>query len=332
MTESTADNREESRLGQLRETLPSGARETLVSLEGIGKSYGERVALDGLDLALRRGEVLGLLGPNGAGKSTTLRILSGVLTPSRGHVRIGGIDLQRNPKEAKALLGFLPEQPPLYPELTVDEYLGFCARLRGLTGNAARQAAARAKGRCGLESNGRRLIGNLSKGYQQRVGIAQAILHEPPLVILDEPTSGLDPNQIRDIRDLIAELGRERGVILSTHILPEAQSLCSRVAILHQGRKVFEGTPHAPPAAGQGETLLVELETPPAPEQITEIAGVTACEPLDEGRWRLWLAPAGERARIAQTLTRWGLRELTSERPSLEQVFVRLTSGEGFAR
>jgi ABC-2 type transport system ATP-binding protein len=302
--------------------------EPLVRLQGLGKSYGDRVALDGLDLELRRGEVLGLLGPNGAGKSTTLRILSGALAPSRGRVRIGGLDLEREPKRAKALLGFLPEQPPLYPELTVDEYLGFCARLRGIGGAAVASAAARSKGRCGLAGSGRRRIGNLSKGYQQRLGIAQAILHDPPLVILDEPTSGLDPNQIRDIRALIAELGRERGVILSSHILPEVQGLCSRVAILHRGRKAFEGDPNAPLAGEPGETLRVALAQSPTVAEIAAIAGVAGCEPLGEGGFRLRLVAGAERPPIAQALVRWGLREFTPERPTLEQLFTRLTSGE----
>jgi ABC-2 type transport system ATP-binding protein len=311
----------------------SVAEPLLVRVEGLGKFYGARVALDGLHLELRRGEVLGLLGPNGAGKSTTLRILSGVLAPSRGRVRIGGIDLEREPKRAKALLGFLPEQPPLYPELTVNEYLGFCARLRGLAGAAVQGAVMRARKRCGLEASGGRRIGNLSKGYQQRVGIAQAILHDPPLVILDEPTSGLDPNQIRDIRALIAELGRERGVILSSHILPEVHSLCSRVAILNQGRKAFEGDPNAPLGGTAGEDLLVELARPPAGEALAVLPGVVRCEHLGRGRFRLRLAPGADRPILAVALTPWGLRELTPERPTpeqptLEQLFTRLTSGE----
>jgi len=299
--------------------------DTLVRLEGVSKRYGDRRALEAVDLTLRRGEVLGLLGANGAGKSTTLRILAGALAPSAGRIRIDGIDLAKEPKRAKALLGFLPEQPPLYPELTVDEYLGFCARLRRIGGS---RAIERAKARTGLDASGRRLIANLSKGYQQRVGIAQAILHDPPLVILDEPTSGLDPNQIREIRDLIAELGRDRGVILSTHILPEVQSLCSRVAILHAGHKVFEGAPDAPFNENEGETLLVELETAPETETLGGIEGVTACERIGGNRFRLTRAPVGDRARIAQALTGWGLREFTPERPGLEQIFVRLTSGD----
>jgi ABC-2 type transport system ATP-binding protein len=223
----------------LPEGLAAMSNEILVSAEKLNRFYGRKPAVIDLDLELRQGEILGLLGPNGAGKTTTLRMLAGCLAPSSGRVRIRGFDMADEPSRAKARLGYLPERPPLYPELTVDEYLGFCARLHGVARGGRRAALASAKRDCGLADTGRRLIGNLSKGYQQRVGIAQAILHRPDVVILDEPTVGLDPNQIREIRGLIARLGGQHSVLLSSHILPEIRAACTRVAIIHDGRVVF---------------------------------------------------------------------------------------------
>ncbi|MBU1691151.1 MAG: ABC transporter ATP-binding protein [Gammaproteobacteria bacterium] len=212
-----------------------------VSAKDLSRSYGTRIAVRDVSFELRQGEVLGLLGPNGAGKTTTLQMLAGCLAPSTGSVDICGINLLENPREAKALLGYLPETPPLYRELTVDEYLRLAARLHRIPKNAIANATEKARQRCGLTEVGKRLIGNLSKGYQQRVGIAQAIVHNPRVVILDEPTVGLDPIQIREIRSLIRELGGEHSVILSTHILPEVESVCDRIQIMHQGKLVFSG-------------------------------------------------------------------------------------------
>lgn len=192
-----------------------------------------------IDFELRQGEVLGLLGPNGAGKTTTLQMLAGCLAPSTGAIEICGINLLEHPRQAKALLGYLPETPPLYRELSVEEYLRLAARLHRVPRNEIAAAVNKTKQRCGLSEVGKRLVGNLSKGYQQRVGIAQAIVHNPRVVILDEPTVGLDPIQIREIRSLIRELGGEHSVILSTHILPEVESVCDRIQIMNQGKLVF---------------------------------------------------------------------------------------------
>jgi len=207
----------------------------------LSRRYGTRVAVDALDLDLHPGEVLGLLGPNGAGKSTTLQMLSGNLAPSSGSVEICGVDLSEQPEAAKANLGYLPEIPPLYRELTVGEFLRLAARLHRVPKAELDVAVRQALQRCGLDEVAQRLIGSLSKGYRQRVGIAQAIVHNPSVIILDEPTAGLDPLQIRDIRELIGALGRTHSVILSTHILAEAEALCDQVLILHQGRTVFSG-------------------------------------------------------------------------------------------
>ncbi len=217
------------------------------------------MAVAELDLCLWPGEVLGLLGPNGAGKSTAMRILSGSLAPDAGQIEICGIDLFEHPLAAKTHLGYLPEIPPLYRELAVDDFLGLAARLHRVPGRDVAAAAMRAMQRCGLADVSRRLIGSLSKGYQQRVGIAQAIVHSPDVIILDEPTAGLDPLQIREIRALIAELGRTCGVILSTHILAEAEALCDRVLILHHGRTVFSGSMGELGGGGDLEAVFVQL-------------------------------------------------------------------------
>ncbi|WP_308811232.1 ABC transporter ATP-binding protein [Nitrosomonas oligotropha] len=211
-----------------------------MSAQNLTRHYGEVVAVHQFDLQLRRGEVLGLLGPNGAGKSTTLRMLTGNLAPSSGGVEICGVDLLDKPQEAKAHVGFLPEIPPLYFDMTVNEYLLLAARLHRVPKEALKAALENVKQRCGLEQHSNNLIGTLSKGYQQRVGIAQAIIHNPDVIILDEPTVGLDPNQMREIRQLIRELGTTSSVILSTHILPEVENVCDRVQIMHQGGIVFD--------------------------------------------------------------------------------------------
>lgn len=220
--------------------MPDETAVLTLSAQNLTRHYGEVVAVHQFNLQLRRGEVLGLLGPNGAGKSTTLRMLTGNLAPSSGGVEICGIDLLDKPQEAKAHVGFLPEIPPLYFDMTVDEYLLLAARLHRVPKAALTAALENVKQRCGLEQRSKHLIGTLSKGYQQRVGIAQAIIHNPDVIILDEPTVGLDPNQMREIRQLIRELGIASSVILSTHILPEVENVCDRVQIMHQGGTVFD--------------------------------------------------------------------------------------------
>jgi len=200
---------------------------------------GDTIAVDDISFTLKRGEILGFLGPNGAGKSTTMQMLTGNLSPSHGTIKIGGIDLMDNPIEAKAMIGYLPDTPPLYKELSVDEYLAYCARLNQIPDKQLHQAINTTKQRCGLMDHGQRIINNLSKGYQQRVGIAQAIIHSPDIVILDEPTVGLDPIQMVAIRQLIKELGETHSVMLSSHILPEIQTICDNVQIINQGQLVF---------------------------------------------------------------------------------------------
>ena len=211
----------------------------LLSVKHLSRFYGSLIAVNNISFHLNKGEVLGFLGPNGAGKSSAMQVITGNLAPSTGQINICGFDLLDSAKQAKANIGYLPEQPPLYRELTVNEYLSFCAQLNRLEKSKQQVAIDRAKERCGLTDVGKRLINNLSKGYQQRVGIAQAIIHSPAIVVLDEPTVGLDPIQIKEIRTLIRELAEEHGVILSTHILPEVQMTCDRVQIINQGQLVY---------------------------------------------------------------------------------------------
>lgn len=216
----------------------------IVTLSAINlrRTYQSHAVVQQVSIELKQGEVLGLLGPNGAGKTTTLRMLAGNLAPDDGNIEICGIDLFEHPKEAKAHLGYLPEIPPLYPEMTVDEYLIFAARLHRVDHTSIHAQVDDTKRRCGLSHRGRQLIATLSKGFQQRLGIAQAIIHSPAVIILDEPTVGLDPNQMREIRELIMELKAFSSVILSTHILSEVDSICDRVQILHQGSVVLDQT------------------------------------------------------------------------------------------
>lgn len=305
--------------------------EILVQVEQLTHRYGEIQAVDQVSFTLRRGEVLGFLGPNGAGKSTTMRMLAGVLTPHTGRIVIAGADLLDEPRRARQAIGYLPEQAPLYRELTVDEQLYYSAYLHGLSRAASRQAVAWVKARCGLENVSRRLLGNLSKGYQQRVGIAQAILHDPAVIILDEPTVGLDPIQIREIRALIRELGREHGVILSTHLLPEVQAICTHVQIMYAGRLVYASA-LADLERRQSDCLQIRLETPPPTTVLSELPAVTQVEELGNGRFHLRHTDGG--AELIQTLVAqacasgWGLRELTPVYASLEHVFIELTLGQ----
>jgi ABC-2 type transport system ATP-binding protein len=301
--------------------------EVLVEANELYRYYGQYGAVQGLTLALRKGEVLGLLGPNGAGKSSTMQMLTGNLAPSAGSIRIRGVDLLDEPRAAKRHIGYLPEQPPVYRDLSVDEYLDYCAQLHGIARGARREAVARAKAHCGLADVGRRLIGNLSKGFQQRVGIAQAIVHTPAVIVLDEPTVGLDPIQIREIRELIRALGNAHSVILSTHILPEVQAVCDRVQIIHRGRTVFDDSLAGLEGRQASGTLTVGLSNAPEPAALAALPGVEAVETLGDGRLRLRCADAGEVApRVAERAAAegWGLVELTPERATLEQIFMDL--------
>lgn len=296
--------------------------------------YGGREAVSNVNFTLSKGEVLGFLGPNGAGKSTTMKMLTGNLAPSHGSVKICGIDMIENPKEAKALIGYLPEMRPLYKELTVDEYLTMAARLHRVSAKHIKKAVENAKERCGLTHMSKRLIENLSNGYQQRVGIAQAIIHSPMVVILDEPTVGLDPIQIRDIRTLIREVGTDHSVIISTHILPEVEMVCDQVQIIDKGKLVFNGSIDVLKRQRIGNKLLIGLRNPPAIEEILRISGVSEAESLANGLIRVRYAENAEPAEaIVQAAVQqgWGLHQIAPDQTSLEDVFMQLTYQEQVA-
>ncbi|MDP2153902.1 MAG: ATP-binding cassette domain-containing protein [Methylotenera sp.] len=296
--------------------------------------YGGREAVSNVNFTLSKGEVLGFLGPNGAGKSTTMKMLTGNLAPSHGSVKICGIDMIENPKEAKALIGYLPEMRPLYKELTVDEYLTMAARLHRVSAKHIKKAVENAKERCGLTHMSKRLIENLSNGYQQRVGIAQAIIHSPMVVILDEPTVGLDPIQIRDIRTLIREVGTDHSVIISTHILPEVEMVCDQVQIIDKGKLVFNGSIDVLKRQRVGNKLLIGLRNPPAIEEILRISGVSEAESLANGLIRVRYAENAEPAEaIVQVAVQqgWGLHQIAPDQTSLEDVFMQLTYQEQIA-
>ena len=304
---------------------------TLVQVNHLSRYYGEHLAVNDVSFEVHRGEIVGFLGPNGAGKSTTMQMITGNLAPSAGQVLINGIDMAEQPKLAKSELGFLPEHPPLYKELTVDEYLTFCARLHRVSKSTLSSALGRAKERCGLTDVGKRLIGNLSKGYQQRVGIAQAIIHSPAVVILDEPTVGLDPIQIRQIRTLIRELGNDYSVILSSHILPEIQATCNRVKIINNGNLVFSDTLASLQQQMHSSSLLIACQRLPDHAQLLALPGVANIDIIDDHRLRLHHTPTQNPATqlVELSVTQgWGLYELTPEHLSLEQIFVNITTSE----
>ena len=299
-----------------------------VEASELTRLYGGREAVSNVSFNLKQGEVLGFLGPNGAGKSTTMKMLTGNLAPSAGSVKICGIDMIENPKEAKALIGYLPEMRPLYKEFTVDEYLTIAARLHRVTGKNIKKAVENAKERCGLGHMSKRLIENLSNGYQQRVGIAQAIIHNPMVVILDEPTVGLDPIQIRDIRALIREIGGEHSVILSTHILPEVEMVCDHVQIIDKGKLVFNGGIDVLKRQRIGNKLLIGFSNAPTVEELVNIKGVTEAEMTDNNMMRVRFAEgeAPHEAIVkAAVKNSWGLYQIAPDQTSLEDVFVQLT-------
>lgn len=300
----------------------------LIQVEQLFRYYGDHCAVNNVTFTLEKGEILGFLGPNGAGKSSTMQMICGNLAPTSGQILINGIDILDNPKEAKRELGYLPEIPPVYRELTVDEYLNYCGKLHQIPREKLPSAIDSAKDRCGLTDVGERLIGNLSKGYQQRVGIAQAILHSPSVIILDEPTVGLDPIQIREIRELIRELGKEHGIILSTHILPEVQESCTRVQIIHKGKLVLNDSIEGLEQQMRASSVVLETRQEADLMKLYALDGVQKIDGLGERRYRIFhdknKSPAERIAEMAVSLG-WGLLELTPERRSMEEIFIDIT-------
>ena len=302
--------------------------ETIVEARHLSHRYATQWAIQDINFEISQRGILGLLGSNGAGKSTTMNIICGVLNQTEGEVFINGINLRTDPVEAKKYIGFLPQRPPLYPELSVDEYLTYCARLRLMDAREIRQAVDTAEAKCGITHFKKRLIGNLSGGYQQRVGIAQAIIHNPELVIFDEPTNGLDPNQIVEIRHLIKEIAEERTVILSTHILPEVQATCDYIRMIEQGNMVFSGTVEEFDNYIQPNTLVVSLGAAPLVADIQELPGVVRVEELGGPRFRIQFSDVKEAMNsiVEASYTRdWQLMELQQEKSSLDTIFAELS-------
>lgn len=302
-----------------------------LSARNLIRHFGRREVVHGISLELRRGEVLGLLGHNGAGKSTTLQLLTGALLPDSGQIEICGIDLSRKPQEAKARIGFLPETPPLYREMRVDDYLTFAARLHRMPTTQIARSLDETKRRCGLQDYGKKIIGTLSKGYQQRVGIAQALIHQPDVIILDEPTAGLDPSQIRDIRSLIRELGDAHSVILSTHLLSEVESICDRVEIMHHGRLIYGDSSIRMQQYGHQPGFIVTLLAPPALSELSTIAGVQQVERLTATQFRIQHEMGADSAATLLALAAqqgWQAQQLVPLQARLEDVFVQITQGE----
>ena len=262
--------------------------ETIVEARHLSHRYATQWAIQDINFEISQRGILGLLGSNGAGKSTTMNIICGVLNQTEGEVFINGINLRTDPVEAKKYIGFLPQRPPLYPELSVDEYLTYCARLRLMDAREIRQAVDTAEAKCGITHFKKRLIGNLSGGYQQRVGIAQAIVHNPRFVVLDEPTNGLDPVQIVEVRHLIKEIAAERAVMLSTHILSEVQATCDKIKMIEHGHMIFSGTMEEFNNYVEPCSFLVTFGNPPAPEELKNIDGISEVEPLTLREYRVY--------------------------------------------
>jgi len=309
--------------------LPTATSDITLSAHNLTRRFGEHQVIHSVSLELKRGEVLGLLGHNGAGKTTTLQMLTGCLSPNSGDIDICGINLLRQPRLAKANLGYLPETPPLYRELSVNEYLTFAARLRGMKSTGIADALAQTKQRCGLDMVGNKLIGTLSKGFQQRVGIAQAIIHGPAVIVLDEPTVGLDPAQIREIRTLIRELGDSHSVILSTHLLSEVESVCDRIEIMQQGKLIYGDTSEHMRQHGNISGFIIELRNPPPLSTLEGIAGISHVESLGATQFRVLHKPEDNPKSSLLSLAQqygWQLEQLTPLQATLEDVYVKITA------
>jgi ABC-2 type transport system ATP-binding protein len=310
----------------------------VIEVQNLTKQYGRITAVDDVSFRVERGEILGFLGPNGAGKTTTMRILTGYMPPTSGKAVVAGYDIFEQPLDAKRRIGYLPETPPLYPEMTVVEYLTFVAKIKGVPRATRTEQVASAMERTRLADMATRHCAKLSKGYRQRVGLAQAILHNPEVLILDEPTAGLDPQQILETRDLIRGLAGDHTVILSTHILPEVAQTCQRVIIINKGRLVAADTPDNLTARLRGaETMYVQVDSngADATTALQAIPGVTRVAVADarngtrgyEVESESGLDVRRELARVVVSAG-WGLLELRPLRMSLEQIFLQLTTDE----
>lgn len=309
----------------------------MVNVEHLTKRYAGKTAVEDLSFQVNRGEILGFLGPNGAGKTTTLRILSGFLCPTGGKVTINGCSLRDEPMELRRQIGYMPEQVPLYTEMRIQEYLAYRANLKGMSGSHKKRRIQEVLEQFGLTEDRRRIIGKLSKGMKQRVGLADAMLHEPPVLLLDEPSIGLDPNQIREVRQLIRDLAGRHTVILSSHILPEVEMVSTRILIVHQGKMVASDSTRNLKHANRDERrvrLEVDRLTKDGVKRLLALNGIRGGDVLElpDGWFRFELStdPANDPRTdlYAFCFTEgWTLRELRRDASSLEDTFIRLTHG-----
>lgn len=304
-------------------------KKSIVKIENLSHRYSKDWAIRDINFEIDEVGILGLLGSNGAGKSTTMNILCGVLSQTEGKVYIDGIDLRKEPEAAKKLIGFLPQHAPLHLDLTVDEYLTYCAFIRNIPKHKVKSAVEEVKEKCGITHFSKRVIQNLSGGYRQRVGIAQAIIHQPKLVVLDEPTNGLDPNQILEVRKLIKEIAEQRSVIFSTHMLSEVQATCKHIKMIEGGKMVFADSMEAFNNYILPDSMILSMNHPPATEEFLKLPEITAAEQLSDHSFRLrFKASATISAQIIQLSVQqnWQLTEIMLEKSSLDEIFAQLSN------
>ena len=306
----------------------------MIQVQDLSKSYGARAAIKGLNFSVKKGEVIGFLGPNGAGKTTTMKIITGFMAPSGGSVVVDGLDVFEKPIEVKRKIGYLPETPPVYGDMKVGEYLEFVAALRGVPRPQLKGKVRKSIQRTRLEEVQGRFIQNLSKGFRQRVGLAQALVTDPEILILDEPTVGLDPRQVAEIRDLILELKGHHTIILSTHILPEVQASCERVIIIHEGQIVAEDSLEGLSQRMSGQSRIV-LKVQ-KPQLLNSLEGVVGVQKVFHGK-DSFLIDVVKGDHIVEAIAKYviqsgaGLMEISSDDVSLEDIFIKLTSSESSA-
>ncbi len=304
-----------------------------ISIDHLSKSYGDQIAVDDLSFSVDTGEILGFLGPNGAGKTTTMKMITNYLVMDSGEIRIGDLSVQQNGAESRKHIGYLPENNPLYLDMPVIDYLTFCGQLQGMNREQINLRTREMVSVCGINKEKHKKIGELSKGYRQRVGLAQAMIHDPAILILDEPTTGLDPNQIVEIRNLIREVGQEKTVILSTHILPEVEATCDRILIINRGKIVADGTAESLKRQASGKILHRVRIDGPGLEKLTDLLlekegmEIITSEP-SVGRYDIQSIPVVDFPRelfLICEANQWIIRELTPTETSLEDIFRGLT-------
>jgi ABC-2 type transport system ATP-binding protein len=312
----------------------------MIKVENLSKSFGPKLAVDGVSFTVERGEVLGFLGPNGAGKSTTMRMVTGFIPPSGGKITVGGFDMVTNPIAAKRLIGYLPENAPAYADMTVEGFLGFCAEMRGLRGDAKKKAISRAIEMCFLESVTYQSVDTLSKGYRHRTCFAQSIIHDPDVLVLDEPTDGLDPNQKHEVRSLIRRMGARKAIVFSTHILEEVDAACTRAIIIDRGRIVANGTPeelrHKSDQAGAVLLCVAGQPVGAVSERLCHVSAARKSTIVKEENGKVWARvypkntnTDGELARsVMQAANGWTVEELHTEEGRLDDVFRSITLSE----